>query len=883
MRRQVGNHWFLGAAAAALLGAPALAAEQAPTGLEEVVVTARRTAESAQSVPLSLTALSAQTLRAANVTSVADLQRLAPGISVSAGLGGASTVAVSIRGQSPSDSLLTTDPAVGIYLDDVVMPRGVGLRPAQFDLASMQVLEGPQGTLFGKNTTGGAILITTQRPKAGLGGYLDAQASSYNGEHLAGAVNVPLAGDRLALRVAGLLSKHDGFGRDVRGQPVSDENLRSVRASILWAPADHLEILASYDDSRARQHAPNNRLLYVNGCTAPGVCSGVPLPSLLGGPLPRFDANGAPIPGVYGLGYSSTVFNEIVAERGLTATPANLSAAQTLLSTFLPGGANDPGFYNFAGAWADNHDNLDASGASLQVKLDLGPLTLRSITGLRRYERDSANPYTPFREPGPPTSFTEPNGVVIPHFTMVGGFLQTHTRSITQELQLQKQTGHGLDYTAGLFWQDEQGVDGGPAVTVPALSPAAAPTINDGAITNRSTSAYAQVVYHLTDRLRVTGGLRYTQDEKAITSHNGNGTGPHLSTGIINAVANPALAPQAQAALLNPGENCSLDPTLLPAGAQPYLMVVLPSGTRSFFARTPDICSVSRKARFNSTNWLLSADWRPTDDLMVYGKVSTGYKGGGFNLRLTNPAGLLPFDAETTLEYEVGLKADWLDRRLRTNFAAYYTNYDNIQRSEVVAVLVNGALRSASVVANAARAHVYGGEASVTAAPVEGLTLNLAASYVRGAYDSFRPAAAVDPATGAPIAFNNLTGLAFPFPTTADVPRLRYTATADYRRDTGLGLLQLNVNWAWRSDQPVPNTPGAAFAQIKAYGLLGARASLTVPAWGDAEVSVFVRNALNRKYFTTAQYFDTVWGYNIGFTGEPRIIGVGIEKRFGGG
>src|SRR5690606_32507216 len=137
---------------------------------------------------------------------------------------------------------------------------------------------------------------------------------------------------------------------------------------------------------------------------------------------------------------------------------------------------------------------------------------------------------------------------------------------------------------------------------------------------------------------------------------------------------------------------------------------------------------------FKSTNWLLGVDWRPTDDLMVYGRASTGYKGGGFNLRLTNAVGLTPFEPERTTEYELGLKADWMEGRLRTNLAAFHTTYRDIQRNEIVSRVVNGAVGTATITSNAARAKIYGGEAAITVVPVTGLTLTAAGSYVHGSY-----------------------------------------------------------------------------------------------------------------------------------------------------
>ncbi len=869
-------------ALAAAFAGEAAAQSSASTMIDEVVVTARRTEESAQTVPISLTAVSADAMRRNNVQSLVDIQRLAPGLTISSGSGGAAVAAFAIRGQTPADNLLTVDPAVGVYVDEILIPRGVGLRPAQFDLQSVQVLSGPQGTLFGKNTTGGAILLTTARPSEELGGFVDIQLTDYEGRRLSAAVNLPIIEDKLLARLAVNSVSRAGFGHDARGQATNDEGVEAIRASVIWRPAEDVEVYASVDDTRVRAHPQNVKLTYVSGCTGPNQCSGLPLPSNLGGPLPRYDANGALIPGTYGFGLSSTVFSEVAAELGLALTPANLTLAQNLLSTFLVGGPNDPGYYDSANPLLNSYDNFNGRGGTVQVNVDKLGHTFRSITGYRKVIRDAITPYSPFRPPGPIQTITHPNGTVTSKFTAIGGYFDTNSHSFTQEFQIQKQDSDFLDYTLGAFYQDEKGNDGGPSQQAVALSPAAVPVINDADVTNRSMSAYAQAIYHVTPEIRLTGGLRHTRDKKGITAHNGAGVGAPFARGVINAVTNPALLDQANAALLNPGENCTLDPSILPAGSQPYLTVIRPAGTRAFYSRDYSVCTVSRSAKFTSTNWLVGLDWRPSEDLMIYAKLSTGYKGGGFNLRVTNSAALQPFQPETTLEYEGGFKADWLDGRLRTNLSAYYTKYDDIQRNQIVSRVVNGAVGTATIYANAAKAHVYGAEAMVIAKPIAELTLTAGGAYTKGAYDSYRVPAGVDPVTGAPVSFNDLSFYAFPFPTNTVVPRWHYNLNAAYDIATTWGEASLNVNWSWQSAQPYHPFPSRDSTRIGAYGLLNTQAALHVDAW-DVDLSVFVRNALNKKYLNGSIILDTSFGYNVGFTGEPRVVGLGVRKTFGGG
>jgi len=872
-------------AAASLLAfaaSEASAAEPTAEGiaLPDVVVTARRTQEAAQTVPITLSAVSAAQMRRNNIQNIADVQHVVPGLTVNQGVGGAATVALAIRGQVAGDNLLTVDPAVGVYIDEVLVPRGVGLRPAQFDLASVEVLEGPQGTLFGKNTTGGALVLSTTRPHQNVGGYVDAQFTTYNGIRTTAAIDLPLISDKLLTRIAVSRVTRDGFGHDARGADTNSENMDAVRASVIWRPDSDVEVFGSFEADRSRARPENSQLAYVNGCTGPNQCSGVPLTTALGSPLPRYDASGNLIPGTYGLGLSATVFSEVVAEQGLAQTSANQSAAQTLLSTFLPGGSNFPGFYNTANALQNTYDNFNGASGTLQVNVTKFGHTFRSITGYRFASRKSANLYSPFNIPGPTlTTLTLPDGVVIDRITAIGGFLETHSHSFTQEFQVQRRDSHFLEYTLGAFFQSEVGDDGGHSLQAPALSPAAAPVVNDGYVRNKSASVYGQFIYHVLPTVRLTGGVRFTRDDKSIDAHTGSGIGPPFATGVINAVANPALATQAAAALLAPGENCTLAPTLLPSTATPYLTVITAAGTRAFYSRDYSVCTAFRRQTFSSVNWLASVDWRPTDRLMFYGKVATGYKGGGFNLRLTNAAGLTPFQPETTIEYEVGLKSTWLDGRLRVNADTYYTDYSNIQRNQVVATVINGAVGTASVIGNAAKAKIYGVEATASVVPLDGLTLSASFSWMHAKYTSYRVPVAFDSVTGAPTAYNDLSYLSFPLPTGANLPAIQYSLTADYQRPIPWGRLTLTANWSWQSEQPYPDIVLKQFLQIHAYGLLNLQAAVHVDSI-DTTFSVFARNALNQKYFTGFNDTSASFGYSFNFTGEPVVVGLGVRKEF---
>jgi iron complex outermembrane receptor protein len=213
-------------------------ASNAVRTLEEVIVSARRNEESIQSVPVSVSALSAEALRESTITTSEDLQYSVPGVHL-AGSGGRQNVVYVIRGQSKALSG-TTSPAVVSYFAEVPDPVW-GSSVPQFDMANIQVLKGPQGTLFGRNTTGGAILYTPEAPTHEFGGYVGSTLGDYNHRRIQGAVNIPLIEDKLAVRIAGDMNKRDGHTENIGvGEDLDGTDTKSLRISVLFEPTENI-------------------------------------------------------------------------------------------------------------------------------------------------------------------------------------------------------------------------------------------------------------------------------------------------------------------------------------------------------------------------------------------------------------------------------------------------------------------------------------------------------------------------------------------------------------------------------------------------------------------------------------------------------------------
>lgn len=218
---------------------------QSASTLEEILVTARRTEESIQSVPVSMTAFDAKALREAQISDPEDLQINTPGVYLS-GSGGRQNVIYQIRGQSKSVAGQASA-AVVSYFAEVPDPVWGSYVP-QYDIASVQVLKGPQGTLFGRNTTGGAVLYAPTEPAYETGGYLSASVGNYNKRQFQGAVNIPVIDNKAALRIAGDIHKRDGWAKNIGvGGDAEEVDTESFRASLLFEPTDTIKNITIYD------------------------------------------------------------------------------------------------------------------------------------------------------------------------------------------------------------------------------------------------------------------------------------------------------------------------------------------------------------------------------------------------------------------------------------------------------------------------------------------------------------------------------------------------------------------------------------------------------------------------------------------------------------
>lgn len=457
-------------------GSAASAEQDVPIDGNDILVTARRTSERLQDVPVAVTAFGAAALAERNVATLDEVAKFTPNIrfdGAAALSGGNYNATVFVRGVGQNDFAIFSDPGVGFYVDDVYYARSIGGVMDAVDIDSVQVLRGPQGTLFGKNTIGGAVLINTASPNVDkTSGRIEATYGRFDRIDVKGAVNVPVVPGVVGLRLSGATLNRDGYvKRLVDGDTQGDRSAQMIRAKLRIQPeGSGLTIDIGADYTRARETSAPSDLLAVGN--APGI-TGIP-----------FLAN----------------YNTYVApSRGIVAP----NGAKTLNPSFITASP----FETYAGGPNDN--DLDLWGVQGIVSYDIGDATLKSITAYRHmkayFTRDGDN--TPFV------------------------FRQTTNRDrqwqLSQELQL---TGKALDgrlsYVLGGFYFKEKASDIATAdLAIGLQAPAAPPPFTPAVFirnytNNRSLAAYGQIDFEIVPRLSVTVGGRYTSDKKEFTSIN---------------------------------------------------------------------------------------------------------------------------------------------------------------------------------------------------------------------------------------------------------------------------------------------------------------------------------------------------------------------------
>jgi len=461
------------------------------SGIADIIVTARKVSESAQSVPLSIVALDGNALADANIGNVQDLQSQVPNLILQTHPNDPQGLSLAMRGQKQVDLTLTLDTSVGVYVDGYYAPRPLGLRNGLIDIARVEVLRGPQGTLYGRNTTGGAIALYTNDPVDVVEGSFQASYGNFNAWEVIGVINVPL-NDKLALRLVGQHNEHDGYGEDIEGRPLVEEKGTYVRGKLKFDVSDGITatLLGSYQNS-----SNSGAIVQLTDVRPP--------------------ANDGSAVSDYNVAVLA-----VAAELGLSFTPANLATAQSVFESYV--GAPSGNYWDSFTS-LPQYSDTQVYNAGLDITADLSDsITLRSLTGFMSIDRRSQ---------------TDTDGTP---FALIGGPRETQDQYYSQELQLLGDAGR-LNWVAGLYYGNERGHDQTVSDTVRFIS-STSPTVYDATVRNKSYAIFAQADYEILPSLRVTAGARYSWDERTLISANSNRTNPCVvpAPGFDAVTADPA-------------------------------------------------------------------------------------------------------------------------------------------------------------------------------------------------------------------------------------------------------------------------------------------------------------------------------------------------------
>jgi iron complex outermembrane receptor protein len=428
----------------------------APTGLGDIVVTARRKSENLQSVPISITAFTGAALQEQNIVSISALNSKVPSLQTSMASGDRNQVIFSLRGLTQTFG--GSQPSVVTYFVDV--PTVAAGPSLLFDIESLQVLKGPQGTLFGRNTTGGAILINPQRPGNTFGGYVDFSTGSYGLARAQGAVNIPLIDNKLLVRVAVDSNHRKGFTRDLAlGKRLDNVNYTNARLSVIARPFDGFENYFVFDETHN----------YTNGT------------------------------GVVFTDFNPAFF------------PTRLAAVQAVLDA-----QRSRGVRIVQHSTLQDFDRVKARAITDVATLDLSKnIKLKAIFGYRKYDQnftsDTDGSSLSLVEELPSLDGSPSSGI----FGSPGAF-----KSVTGELQLQgKSLSNKLSWTLGAYYEKTR--PGSPTQIDRVLFFGAADFGLRALRYDRSRAIYGQASYDLSslvDGLTFTGGVRYTKDDRKIVA-----------------------------------------------------------------------------------------------------------------------------------------------------------------------------------------------------------------------------------------------------------------------------------------------------------------------------------------------------------------------------
>ena len=732
-----------------LLAPAGAALAQQPPQIEEIIVTAQKRAQSLQEVPVAVSAFSGEALQDHHVSDVTDLNQLAPSLQVKTD-DNAANPKIFIRGVGLNDFNPNTASAVGLYTDGVYIGSPLAQMAQFFDIDRLEVLRGPQGTLYGRNTTGGAINVITRKPTQEPEGDISVEAGRFDSINVEAAVGGPIVKDTVAGRLAVNVIRDDGYSVNrLTGNSGNDTDRWAARGSLSFTPSSTFDALVQlrYGKTDGGSIWAYNRSLFPGTPEATG-------------------PDGFCAPGFYTSGQCGDI-------GGYSNTSSDLYR----------------GDYHFEGK-----DEVETRGASATLTWDLGDLQLVSVSGYDRADRDD-------RE----DTDAGPNDVITATYRAKQSVWSEELR--LQSTDSSSSEGAKAFWVAGLYYAHDD-LDTNsyldvlrvfrPLFVTPDNPNGFAPEFSVGVFgypytqKTESWAGFGQVDYEFTDQLTGTVGVRYSRDSKDFN---------YASTAEFDTIT---------------------------------------------------IFTLDESKDFSSVSGKLGLQYRFSDDANVYGSYSRGYKSGGFfGGQTVEPADLAPYADEKVDAFEVGAKIQSPERRLRSSFAAFYYDYQDLQ---VYTLILRGAITVQNFT-NASNARIYGAEAELSFTPVERLDLSISGAWLDATYQDFQSAGDQD-----------YSGNRLP-----NAPRTSLTAAIRYEIPMFGGALALQTDATYRSEV-FYDTRNVARLSDPERTFVNARIGWTT-ADEHLEFGVWGRNLFDETNISDIIPIEGL-GFDLFSVGPPRTAGV---------
>ena len=815
---------------AVVLTTPAFAAadEDAP-----IIVTARRIEENLQDVPISITVYDQEAITARNIVNAADLATYTPSLAVNTRYG-PEKASFAIRGFVQD---FATAPSVGVYFADVVGPRGSSTTTAGsgvtvgnlFDLQNVQVLKGPQGTLFGRNTTGGAVLLVPNRPTDKLEGYVEGSAGNSNMWRLQGVLNIPLS-DTFKVRLGVDRLKRRGFVNNkspIGPSHFNDTNYISARLSVLAELTPTLEntTIVSYTDSDN-----NGTTFKVLACNRdPATWAGI---AFLGGiyGCAQVDRQAARGDGWWDVENSHPNPRvHFTTWQVINTTKWEATDNITIKNTISYSEFTEDTFMQLGGDYWDRGDGQPLF-SSIQINTTRG----------QNY--------------GSQSGLTEELQIIGNHGRLnwqVGGFME-----ISNPIGFNSQSVPLLLNCANPPDQCETGF----GFNIPGLGFIPVASLGQPFYQQRwrSYGIYAQGTYELTDKLSLTGGIRYTWDSQRhyqasvsmqFLPNPADPTNPIRTVFCSNRVGNPGPTP----------------------------------GSTLFFDDPFDFhnCDLEFASKSSAPTWVLDLEYKVVPDVMVYAKWSRGYRAGGVN---TPFAGFETWGPEKVDTYEIGAKASFRGAVSGYfNVTGFYNDFRNQQIQVTMGAKPGSGISGGTTTFNAGKSRIWGIEVDTAATFFDSLKFEVGYTYLNTTLQSLD---GIPPDDFTPFVPGTLPWMTYR-PTAAVgealsySPKHRVQATVSYTLPLPEDIGEVTVGGTFVHTAKQQTNIGSPIGLLPSSDLLNLNATWKDIAGQPVDVSFFMTNVTNEKLWLAGGGFFTSFGFDSAPLGEPRMWGFRLRYKFG--